>query len=54
VRAGGRRHLQFDRVRADAGRFVDRPADGPAEHAVHVHAPDARAPSGSNPKCRCS
>ena len=43
LRAGRRRHLQLDRLRADAGRFADRSADGPAEHAVHVHAPDARA-----------
>ena len=43
LRAGGRGHLQLDRVRADAGRFADRSADRAAEHAVHVHAPDARA-----------
>ena len=43
LRTGRRRHLQLDRVRADAGRLADRSADGPAEHAVHVHAPHARA-----------
>src|SRR5262245_36040767 len=40
-RAGRGGHLQLDRVRADAGRFVDRSVDGAAEHALHVHAPDA-------------
>ena len=43
LRTGGRRHLQLDRVRADAGRLADRSAHGAAEHAVHVHAPHARA-----------
>ena len=42
-RAGLRGHPQLDRVRADAGRFAHRSADRPAEHALHVHAPDARA-----------
>ena len=43
LRAGRRGHLQLDRVRADAGRLADRSADRPAEHALHVHAPHARA-----------
>jgi hypothetical protein len=43
VRAGRGGHLQLDRVRADTGRLADRPVDGPAEHALHVHASDARA-----------
>ena len=41
--AGGRGHQQLDGVRADAGRLADRSADRPAEHALHVHAPHARA-----------
>ena len=43
LRAGRRGHQQLDAVRADAGRLADRSADGPAEHALPVHAPDARA-----------
>ena len=43
LRTGRGRHPQLDRLRADAGRLADRSADRPAEHAVHVHAPDARA-----------
>ena len=43
LRAGRGGHLQLDRLRADAGRFAHRPADRAAEHALHVHAPDARA-----------
>ena len=43
VRAGRGGHLQLDRVRADAGRLADRSADRAAEHALHVHAPHARA-----------
>src|SRR5262249_2388180 len=35
--------LQLDRLRADAGRFAHRPTHGTAEHAIHVHASDARA-----------
>ncbi len=48
--AGRRGHLQLDRVRADAGRLADRSADGAAEHAVHVHAPDARAGARQPPQ----
>ena len=43
LRAGRGGHLQLDGLRADAGRFADRSADRAAEHALHVHAPDARA-----------
>ena len=43
LRTGVGRDPQLDRVRADAGRLADRSADRPAEHALHVHAPDARA-----------
>ena len=56
-RTGLRRHPQFDRVRADAGGFADRPADRPAQHALHVHAPDARAGArraAQGAKWRCS
>ncbi len=42
LRAGGGCDPQLDRLRADAERFADRSVDGPAEHALHVHAPDAR------------
>ena len=42
-RAGGRRHPQLDRLRADAGRLAHRSADRPAEPAVAVRPPVARA-----------
>ncbi len=41
--AGRRRHQELDALRADAVRLADRSADRPAEHALPVHAADARA-----------
>ena len=52
LRTGLGRHPQLDRVRADAGRFADRSAHRPAEHALHVHAPDARAGARRAPEGR--
>jgi putative nucleotidyltransferase with HDIG domain len=49
VRAGGGRHSQRGRVRADAGSVADRSADRTAERPLHVHAPDARAGAGATP-----
>ena len=49
---GGRRHPQLDRVRADAGRFADRPADRPAQPPLDVRAPVARAGAGRAPQER--
>ena len=57
VGAGGRRHQQLDAVRADAGRLAHRSADRAAEHAIPVHAPDARAGARGaveDRKSRCS
>ena len=41
--AGRRRREQRGRLRPDPARCADRSADGPAERAVHVRAPHARA-----------
>ena len=47
-----RGHQQLDALRADAGRLADRSADGPAEHALPVHAPHARAGARRAPEVR--
>jgi putative nucleotidyltransferase with HDIG domain len=41
LRAGRGGDLQLNRLRANARGFIDRSADGAAQYAVHVHAPDA-------------